>query len=194
MSDKIISCNNTECPYNVSHYCGYLTEGGRKPFEALVLHRLRDQYGFDTAFLHSENGKTFTEECIEAIAEPPCSATILDIGVVDKILDGVIGEQLENNCRNESYDCSTCSRNGDCPDQGVGGRPARLEIRCGIKGYLDFMYNTVWEDYPFAKTPDEVTDEDLGKIAKNLPCIRSTPDTVRQQDVYHAALKVLGKA
>ena len=32
-------------------------------------------------------------------------------------------DEGEDNCQNGSYNCDTCVRNGDCPDQGIDGEP-----------------------------------------------------------------------
>lgn len=37
-------------------------------------------------------------------------------------------EDLEDNCENETYDCDSCVRNGDCCQQGIDGQPRFLEF------------------------------------------------------------------
>lgn len=37
------------------------------------------------------------------------------------------GRTLEDNCKNCTYDCDTCSKNGDCSTQGMDGKPKWME-------------------------------------------------------------------
>lgn len=40
-----------------------------------------------------------------------------------------LDDSTVNNCQNGSYDCDTCACNGDCPDQGMDGKPSREEVK-----------------------------------------------------------------
>lgn len=52
---------------------------------------------------------------------------LLDDGFFDHLVDeGYIDEpeeEEETNCEAGTYNCDSCCLNGDCPDQGVDGRP-----------------------------------------------------------------------
>lgn len=49
-----------------------------------------------------------------------------------------------DNCESRSYDCDSCEKNGDCPDQGIDGRPKWQEDEDGKMYRYDFGFNFNW--------------------------------------------------
>ena len=41
--------------------------------------------------------------------------------------DVILRKYTFDNCENETYNCDTCIKNGDCIEQGVDGRPKWME-------------------------------------------------------------------
>lgn len=49
-----------------------------------------------------------------------------------------------DNCESKCFDCDSCRKNGDCPDQGIDGRPKWWEDEDGKLHRYDFGFNFNW--------------------------------------------------
>lgn len=68
---------------------------------------------------------------IEVLGKSNSPTTIADVAYVPDMGNFLVTDhhavlkdaKVIDNCETESYNCDSCVRNGDCPNQGMDGRP-----------------------------------------------------------------------
>ena len=96
-----------------------------------------------------------------------CSSDLqlLDDGFFEHLVDGGYIEESdveeeEDNCENGTYNCDSCSLNGDCPQQGADGKPRWIEA----VGFDEFCSRfLLCEGCPIRDIPGECEDENWPK-------------------------------